>query len=62
MKHLFSKSTDMPDGSVVIPADLTARWKRQMETNYSELPENEKESDLRQADRILLTKEIFNAH
>jgi hypothetical protein len=55
MRHLFSVSKSNPDGSVTIPADKVERWKRQMETTYADLPEQERESDRSQADRILAT-------
>jgi hypothetical protein len=53
MHYLFSRSSNLPDGSVVIPAELVARWQRQMETPYQELSEQEKESDRNQARQIL---------
>jgi len=52
MKYLFSKSEEQDDGSVVIPKDLVERWKRQMKTSYSELPEKEKASDRDEANKI----------
>lgn len=30
----------------MIPADKSLRWKRQMQTEYEDLPEDEKSSDL----------------
>jgi len=36
-----------------IPRTLTNRWLRQMNTAYSELSENEKQSDRQCADRLL---------
>ena len=53
MKHLFDKSYELPDGNVVIPSWAARRWKRQMNTPYSELPEDEKKSDREEADRVL---------
>lgn len=53
MKYMFSKCTEMPDGSVVIPKASVQRWERQMSTDYADLPEPEKKSDLAEADKIL---------
>ena len=53
MKYQFERSIERDDGSVEIPAHLVARWKRQMNTAYVDLPETEKESDRAEADRIL---------
>ncbi len=38
---------------LVIPKDKVARWKRQMETPYAKLSEEEQQSDLEQADKVL---------
>ena len=53
MAYLFSKAEFKNDGSVVIPAWAVKRWRRQMLTPYNELPENEKESDRSEADKII---------
>jgi hypothetical protein len=53
MLYLFQKSDDGPNGSVVIPAELVSRWLRQMTATYAELPENEKDSDRDEADKML---------
>ena len=53
MKYMFSKSTQNNDGTVNIPASLVERWTRQMNTMYGDLPENEQQSDLAEADKML---------
>jgi len=53
MKYLFEKSTRNADGTVTIPAWAVERWTRQAETKYADLPENEKDSDRTEADRMI---------
>jgi hypothetical protein len=45
----------LDDGSLVIPADLAARWEVQIQTPYAELSEQEKDSDREQVQRYLPT-------
>lgn len=45
MKYLFSKCKEDAHGDMFIPDEFIVRWKRQLETTYEELPEEEKESD-----------------
>ena len=56
MEYLFSKCTENQDGTVTIPKWAVERWKRQIETKYIDLPEEEKESDRDEARRVL---EVF---
>ncbi|UFW51112.1 MULTISPECIES: hypothetical protein [Bradyrhizobium] len=42
-----------PDGSLVIPAELVARWEQQIACPFSKLSESEKESDRDQVRRYL---------
>jgi len=53
MKYMFSKSTVNNDSSVTIPKELVKRWTRQMNTEYINLPENEKTSDRKEAKEII---------
>jgi hypothetical protein len=53
MKHLFSKSRKNDDGTVTIPAWAVERWARQMNTDYKDLPEEEKESDREEARKVI---------
>ena len=60
MEYLFEQSTDMGD-SVRIPGWAVERWTRQMNTLYSDLSENEKDSDRAEADRVLAIIAKFGA-
>lgn len=53
MKYLFNKCSMNQDGTATIPAWAVKRWQRQMKTPYDNLPENEKDSDRAEADRVL---------
>lgn len=63
MKYLFSMcfeyriepTLEEPDGElvVVIPKQAFKRWKRQMQTEYKDLPEEEKKSDREEAAKII---------
>jgi len=53
MSHMFSKSTLNPDGTVTIPKDLVIRWQRQMLTDFVDLPDEEMESDIVEAETML---------
>lgn len=58
MLYLFEKSRyDSERGTVTIPRELVDRWTRQMQTDYADLPEAEKESDRKEADRMLVLME-----
>lgn len=54
MKYQFTQCVpDDHPGDLCIPKKKVERWKRQMETPYDELTEEEKNSDRDQADKVL---------
>lgn len=53
MRYMFRFGQVNSDGSVTLQADKVERWKRQLETDYADLPEAEKPSDREQAAIIL---------
>lgn len=53
MKYMFNLCRFNSLGDTLIPMEFVARWKRQMETNYDSLPENEKDSDRIEADKFI---------
>jgi hypothetical protein len=53
MAYLFSKCEPGPDGTRIIPAWAVERWSRQVETHYSGLSEEEKDSDRKEAAKML---------
>jgi hypothetical protein len=52
-RYMHSKGVRQSDGSLNLPADLVARWDRQLSTPYAQLDEPEKESDREQVRRYL---------
>ena len=52
MTYLFSRCEIEDLGKVIMWEDAR-RWKRQIETSYSDLTEREKDSDRKQADKII---------
>ncbi len=53
MRYLFKKCEENEDGTVTIPRWAVKRWSRQMETEYSQLSEDERLSDRIEADKFL---------
>ena len=53
MEYMFSKCRADSPGGLTIPMWAVERWQRQMNTPYAELPEEEKNSDREEADKVL---------
>lgn len=60
MVYLYSLSIENADGSVTIPAEHAARWRRQMTTPYCDLSEREKNSDREEADKVLAIIGVYD--
>jgi hypothetical protein len=52
-RYMHGKAERQPDGSLLLPAELVARWDAQMNTPYAALSEKMKESDRDQVKRYL---------
>jgi len=52
-RYMHGKGERLPDGSLLLPADLVRRWELQIATPYSELTECEKDSDRDQVKKYL---------
>jgi hypothetical protein len=52
-RYVHSASLPQPDGSLVMPAELVARWEKQIATSYADLDDREKESDREQVRKYL---------
>jgi len=52
-RYMHGKGQRQPDGSLLIPAELVARWDAQINTPYPALDEKTKESDREQVRRYL---------
>ena len=53
MRYMLSEGTHHVDGSITLPLPLVARWMRQMNTPYKDLPESEKNADRYEADKVI---------
>ena len=54
MRHLYSKCQTSGNGDyMLIPKLWWTRWLRQMDTRFGDLSDAEKESDRKEADRVL---------
>lgn len=60
MKYLFEFCNEVGDGCMEIPREKVDRWYRQMDTPYSQLSEDEKDSDREQADKIIAVLSKIN--
>ena len=59
MEYLFSKCVINENGEAIIPKWAVDRWKKQTQTPYSELSEEEKNSDRSEADGMIKIMDDF---
>jgi hypothetical protein len=52
-RYMHGKGTKQPDGSLVIPPELVARWEDQIARHYHDLSEKEQESDREQVRKYM---------
>ncbi|MBD0476738.1 MULTISPECIES: hypothetical protein [Acinetobacter calcoaceticus/baumannii complex] len=52
-RYLHSQCLKNDDGSLTIPADLVKKWNKQIDTDYFNLTESEKDSDREQVLKYL---------
>jgi hypothetical protein len=52
-RYVHGKGTLQGDGSLILPPELVARWRAQIDAAYADLSEAEKESDREQVRRYL---------
>jgi len=52
-RYQHSRCIRREDGALLIPTDLVRRWEKQIDTPYSELTDDEKESDREQVRKYL---------
>jgi hypothetical protein len=52
IKYLLSVGTFNPDGSWTMPAYVVVQWQQKITMEYKDLPDFEKEWDLKEADEI----------
>lgn len=62
MRYLFDNGVFNSDGTWTMPAQAVERWGRQMRTPYSELSEDERNSDRNEADKMLAVIETAPPH
>ena len=61
-RYMHGKATRQEDGALLLPADLVARWEKQIATAYADLPADEQESDKEQVERYLpIIEEVFGS-
>jgi len=53
MKYMFKCGTFDEQGNWIMPFEKAQRWQRQMNTQYSELTEEEKQSDRDQVQKFI---------